>query len=167
MASSALSHNTPGVRSPVLARAMSLSAMVRLTVPSAQGDAGHLESYTQSTPGLQVEIIRAFEIGRDSHGCAPLAACQAGAQSVSQPSVPDCWLLLANDGKQLTPKSASDNQVRIPSVRTDGVITDASLERPPGRAPGIGEPPALACSQGLPRPIRQAGSLTRLAASRA
>jgi len=35
---------------------------------------------------------------------------------------------------------------------TDGVITDASLERPPGRAPGIGEPPALACSQGLPGP---------------
>ena len=32
---------------------------------------------------------------------------------------------------------------------TDGVITDASLERPPGRAPGIGEPPALACSQEL------------------
>ena len=46
-------------------------------------------------------------------------------------------------------KSASDNQVRIPSVR---IITDASLERPPGRAPGIGEPPALACSQGLPGP---------------
>ena len=32
---------------------------------------------------------------------------------------------------------------------TDEVITDASLERPPGRAPGIGEPPALACSQEL------------------
>jgi len=32
---------------------------------------------------------------------------------------------------------------------------------------GIGEPLALACNQGLPRPIRQAGSLTRLAASRA
>src|SRR6516162_11936096 len=33
---------------------------------------------------------------------------------------------------------------------TNGVITDASLKRPPGRAPGIEEPPALACSQGLP-----------------
>jgi len=31
MASSALSHNTSGLRSPVLARAMSLSAMVLLT----------------------------------------------------------------------------------------------------------------------------------------
>ena len=123
MASSALSHNTSGLRSPVLARAMSLSAMVRLVVvPSAQGNAGHLESYTQSTPGLQVEIIRAFEIGRDWHGCAPLVAWQAGAQSVSQPSVPDCWLLLANDGKQLTPKSASDNQVRIPSVEQMGLL---------------------------------------------
>src|SRR5262245_44665982 len=117
-----------------------------VVVPSAQGNAGHLESYTQSTPGLQVEIIRAFEIGRDWHGCAPLGACQAGAQSVSQPSVPDCCLLLANDGKQLTPKSASNNQVR----RTDGVFTDASLERPPGRAPGIGEPPALAMQPGAP-----------------
>src|SRR5215472_4973688 len=87
-----------------------------VVVPSAQGNAGHLESYTQSTAGLQVEIIRAFEIGRDWHGCAPLVAWQAGAQSVSQPSVPDCWLLLANHGKQLTPKSASDNQVRIPSA---------------------------------------------------
>src|SRR5215471_16628025 len=55
-----------------------------VVVPSAQGNAGHLESYTQSTPGLQVEIIRAFEIGRDWHGCAPLVACQAGAQSVSR-----------------------------------------------------------------------------------
>jgi hypothetical protein len=72
-----------------------------VVVPSAQGNAGHLESYTQSTPGLQVEIIRAFEIGRDWHGCAPLVACQAGAQSVSQPSVPDCWLLLANDGNSI------------------------------------------------------------------
>jgi len=50
---------------------------------------------------------------------------------------------------------------------TDGVITDASLEGSPGREPRIGEPPALACSQGLPRPIRQAASQTRLAASRA
>src|SRR5262249_37376569 len=72
-----------------------------VVVPGAQGNAGQLESYTQSTPGLQVEIIRAFEIGRDWHGCAPLAACQAGAQSVSQPSVPDCWLLLANDGNSI------------------------------------------------------------------
>src|SRR5262249_2100190 len=66
----------------------------------------------------------------------PWLPAQAGAQSVSQPSVPDCCLLLANDGKQLTPKSASNNQVR----RTDGVFTNASLERPPGRAPGIEEP---------------------------
>jgi hypothetical protein len=72
-----------------------------VVVPSAQGNAGQLESYTQSTPSLQVKIIRAFEMGRDWHGCAPLAACQAGAQSVSQPSVPDCWLLLANDGNSI------------------------------------------------------------------
>src|SRR5262245_19320310 len=72
-----------------------------VVVPSAQGNAGQLESYTQSTPGLQVEIIRAFEIGRDWHGCALLVACQAGAQSVSQPSVPDCGLLLANDGNSI------------------------------------------------------------------
>ena len=50
---------------------------------------------------------------------------------------------------------------------TDVVITDASLERPSGREPRIGEPPALACSRGLPRPIRQAASQIRLAASRA
>jgi hypothetical protein len=72
-----------------------------VVVPSAQGNAGHLESCTQSMPGLQVKIIRAFEIGRDWHGSAPLVACQAGAQSVSQPSVPDCWLLLANDGNSI------------------------------------------------------------------
>src|SRR5262245_17213317 len=72
-----------------------------VVVPRAQGNAGHLESYTQSPSGLQVEIIWAFEVGRDCHGGAPLLACQAGAQSVSQPSVPEYWLLLANDGNSI------------------------------------------------------------------
>src|SRR5262245_38905331 len=78
--------------------------VVVVAVSRAQADAGQFERQTQSPSGLQVEIIWAFEVGRDRHGGAPLLACQAGAQSVSQPSVPEYWVLLANDGKQLTPK---------------------------------------------------------------
>ena len=68
---------------------------VIVAVPRAQGDARHFECQTQNTSGLKVEITWAGEIGGDCHSCAPLP-CQAGAQFVSQPSVPEFWLLLAD-----------------------------------------------------------------------